>query len=290
MRDAVGASRCAARPQRRWLQRCAAAAAAPPAVATPPQAADHDGAVRAARLRGAGPGLALYDPAALEAEFGGAPLAVAARLADASSRLGAVLLRLAGDWATGSLGAAMRTRASELRTALTRLGPAAVKLGQLLSTRPDLLPGPYLEELARLQDALPGFPDAQAFELIEAELGAPLPALYRRITAKPIAAASLGQVYKAELLDGTPVAVKARAQRTGRAGAHSFSSHSFIPSPSLAPSHRSPGAAPRAGVRRAAGLFPHPAGVPPAGRAPAGPRHQPDRRLRRVRRQNLRRA
>ena len=114
-------------------------------------------------------------------------------MAEVASALGAVGLRTALDVAGGRFGASAPRRASELRSALTRLGPAFVKLGQLLSTRPDLLPAPYLTELSRLQDALPGFPDDAAFKLIEAELGAPLASLYASITPRPIAAASLGQ-------------------------------------------------------------------------------------------------
>ncbi|WVZ97898.1 hypothetical protein U9M48_043401 [Paspalum notatum var. saurae] len=107
-----------------------------------------------------------------------------------------------------------RARAVELRTILTRLGPTFVKIGQGLSTRPDLCPAEYLEELAELQDSLPTFPDEEAFTCIERELGFPMDSIYSAISPSPIAAASLGQVYKARLkYSGKLVAVK--VQRPG---------------------------------------------------------------------------
>ena len=130
-----------------------------------------------------------------------------------TTTLGGVALALALDAASGSLARNERARATQLRQALTSLGVTFVKLGQALSTRPDLLPGAYLEELSELQDGLPGFPDSQAFALVEAELGGPMQSYFRSISPRPIAAASLGQVYRAELLDGTEVAVK--VQRPG---------------------------------------------------------------------------
>eukprot|EP00850_Spirogloea_muscicola_P018939 SM000179S03411 [mRNA] locus=s179:170051:173945:+ [translate_table: standard] len=115
---------------------------------------------------------------------------------------------------TGKLQERLRARARQLRRRLTVLGPTFVKVGQALSTRPDLCPQEYLEELAQLQDALPTFPDTEAFALIERELGAPLESLFSSISAQPIAAASLGQVYKATLRSsGASVAVK--VQRPG---------------------------------------------------------------------------
>ena len=94
-----------------------------------------------------------------------------------------------------------------------QLGPAFIKIGQALSTRPDLAPATYLDELSVLQDDLPGFPDGQAFAIVEEQLGQPLERLFASITPRPVAAASLGQVYKAVLPGGKPVAVK--VQRPG---------------------------------------------------------------------------
>ncbi|MBD2593598.1 AarF/ABC1/UbiB kinase family protein [Nostoc spongiaeforme FACHB-130] len=101
-----------------------------------------------------------------------------------------------------------RRRAVQLRELLTRLGPAYIKIGQALSTRPDLVPPTYLEELTRLQDQLPPFPNEIAYQFIEEELGAPPEDIYVELSAQPIAAASLGQVYKGKLKTGEEVAVK----------------------------------------------------------------------------------
>ncbi|MFQ3613580.1 MAG: AarF/ABC1/UbiB kinase family protein [Cyanobacteriota bacterium] len=98
--------------------------------------------------------------------------------------------------------------AARLREILTELGPTAIKIGQALSTRPDLVSPLFLEELAKLQDELPPFDNKIAFDLIESEIGQPLGSIYREITPNPIAAASLGQVYQAYLHTGEKVAVK----------------------------------------------------------------------------------
>jgi len=94
-----------------------------------------------------------------------------------------------------------------LRT-LTNLGPCFIKVGQALSTRPDLVRRDWLEQLTRLQDDLPAFDHAIALATIEAELGAPAHELFAEFPDYPVAAASLGQVYKARLADGHWVAVK----------------------------------------------------------------------------------
>jgi predicted unusual protein kinase regulating ubiquinone biosynthesis (AarF/ABC1/UbiB family) len=99
-------------------------------------------------------------------------------------------------------------RANELRHILTCLGPTFIKVGQALSTRPDLIRKDFLEELIKLQDQLPPFDNAIAFALIERELAMPVAKAYREISAHPVAAASLGQVYKAVLHTGEEVAVK----------------------------------------------------------------------------------
>ncbi|MBC8160637.1 MAG: AarF/ABC1/UbiB kinase family protein [Roseiflexaceae bacterium] len=100
-----------------------------------------------------------------------------------------------------------------LRLALTELGPTFIKLGQALSTRPDLVSPDYIVELSKLQDAVPPFPTATAIALIEQELGRPLAALFSQFDQPPLAAASLGQVHTATLHDGTAVVVK--IQRPG---------------------------------------------------------------------------
>ena len=98
--------------------------------------------------------------------------------------------------------------ARSILNTLTGLGPCFIKVGQALSTRPDLVRRDWLEELTRLQDDLPSFPHALALERIEQELGAPADQLFAEFPDEPIAAASLGQVYKARLEGNAWVAVK----------------------------------------------------------------------------------
>lgn len=104
--------------------------------------------------------------------------------------------------------ARLERQASWLRQSLIKLGPTFIKIGQALGTRADLLPLAYVKELAKLQDQVPAFPTAEAFARIETELGQTLQQAYAEIDAEPIAAASLGQVYRARLHSGKEVAVK----------------------------------------------------------------------------------
>lgn len=99
-------------------------------------------------------------------------------------------------------------QAAWLRESLIDLGPTFIKIGQALGTRADLLPLAYVKELARLQDQVPAFPTTEAYARIESELGQTLQQAYAEIDAEPIAAASLGQVYRARLHSGKEVAVK----------------------------------------------------------------------------------
>ena len=101
-----------------------------------------------------------------------------------------------------------RGLARRILKTLTGLGPCFIKLGQALSTRPDLVRRDWLEELTRLQDDLPAFPHSVALSRIEQELGAPAEQLFEEFPSAPIAAASLGQVYKACLEGQSWVAVK----------------------------------------------------------------------------------
>ncbi len=99
-------------------------------------------------------------------------------------------------------------RAVQLRRLLTRLGPTFIKVGQALSTRPDLVRQDFLDELIKLQDQLPPFDNALAYRIIERELNRPIKEVYSELSPSPVAAASLGQVYRGRLQSGEEVAVK----------------------------------------------------------------------------------
>lgn len=102
-----------------------------------------------------------------------------------------------------------RVRAKQLTEAITSLGPAIIKGGQALASRPDLLPSEYLEELQNLQDNVPRFSNKVALATVEKELGKPFDEIFDLVTPEPIAAASIGQVYKARLkANGDLVALK----------------------------------------------------------------------------------
>jgi predicted unusual protein kinase regulating ubiquinone biosynthesis (AarF/ABC1/UbiB family) len=123
-------------------------------------------------------------------------------------------------WTLGSLALSLITQgnsrdqrvqrrlAQRILSSLTSLGPCFIKVGQALSTRPDLVRRDWLEELTKLQDDLPPFSHDRALAILEEELGAPASSLFAMFPDYPVAAASLGQVYKARLHDGHWVAVK----------------------------------------------------------------------------------
>lgn len=102
------------------------------------------------------------------------------------------------------------TVAERIRLALEELGPTFVKLGQLMSTRPDLLPDDVILELEKLQDDMPPVPFDEIATVALHELGAPVDTLYPEFDRKPLAAATIGQVHRAVLADGTDVVVKVR--------------------------------------------------------------------------------
>ncbi|MBW1787911.1 MAG: AarF/ABC1/UbiB kinase family protein, partial [Deltaproteobacteria bacterium] len=100
------------------------------------------------------------------------------------------------------------TREERVRMALEELGPTFIKLGQVLSTRPDLISGELIEELSKLQDHVPPFGYDEVRQIVEGELKGTLEDIFESFEETPLAAASIGQVHKARLKDGEVVAVK----------------------------------------------------------------------------------
>ena len=141
------------------------------------------------------------------------PFTVLARLIGIVFPFSTFALGVWWDNLTGNSLLKQKKRARQLIRILTKLGPAYIKIGQALSTRPDVVPPSYLEELTTLQDKIPSFSNEVAFRFIEEELGKRPEEIYAEISPKPIAAASLGQVYKGRLKTGEEVAVK--VQRPG---------------------------------------------------------------------------
>ena len=103
-----------------------------------------------------------------------------------------------------------KSRPEKLRMLFEELGPTFVKLGQILSTRPDLITPEYARELSKLTEKVSPFPVEKARETIRAELGKEPEEIFREFSPEPLAAASIGQVHAAMLMDGTAVVVKVR--------------------------------------------------------------------------------
>jgi predicted unusual protein kinase regulating ubiquinone biosynthesis (AarF/ABC1/UbiB family) len=160
-------------------------------------------------------GLLTYDPAAITRIYAGHPQRLIRRLWQTLVPIGLFLFGVGVDWLLGLLRnpERSRSRARECAELLVELGPAFIKAGQALSTRPDIVPPVLLEELAQLQDQLPGFDSDLAMACIEEDLGAPVDDLFEDLEREPISAASLGQVHRGVLKNGQRVAVK--VQRPG---------------------------------------------------------------------------
>lgn len=158
-----------------------------------------------------------YNPKALEEYFAGKPFVILKRIAQVLSVGGGFLTKIALDNALdrieGNPDLEVK-RAGELRDLITSLGPFYIKLGQALSIRPDILSPRSMVEMQKLCDKVPSYDSKIAMATIERELEGPVSDFFSEITPEPVAAASLGQVYKAELkATGETVAVK--VQRPG---------------------------------------------------------------------------
>ena len=154
-----------------------------------------------------------YNPESNNATYRKRPLTVLARLISIIFPFSTFALGIWWDNLTGNSIPKQKKRARQLIRILTKLGPAYIKIGQALSTRPDVVPPTYLEELTTLQDKIPSFSNEIAFRFIKEELGKRPEEIYAEISPEPIAAASLGQVYKGRLKTGEEVAIK--VQRPG---------------------------------------------------------------------------
>jgi predicted unusual protein kinase regulating ubiquinone biosynthesis (AarF/ABC1/UbiB family) len=149
-----------------------------------------------------------YNPDAIKRYYHWRPWKVIGRSLQVTFLFGWFVWGIQLDKSMGQTELNLPLRAMQLRKLLTHLGPTFIKIGQALSTRPDLVRQDYLEQLTLLQDQVPAFPTEQAFAIIERELNCILEDAFQEISVKPVAAASLGQVYKGRLYSGQTVAIK----------------------------------------------------------------------------------
>lgn len=155
-----------------------------------------------------------YDPVAAEKLLYREPTRWVYRNAQIFLPLAGFVLSVAMDVSMGHEEKRRKKRAAELTRVLSSLGPAIIKAGQALSSRPDLLPAEYLEELQRLQDQVPPFKTSDALGIVEKSLGLEFEQVYELLSDEPIAAASIGQVYRAKLRSSGEI-VALKVQRPG---------------------------------------------------------------------------
>jgi len=157
-----------------------------------------------------------YNVEELQAYFSKRPAIVVQRNAAVLTQLSAFTVAILADWQIGKWEANMPARAKWIRQIMEGLGPAYIKIAQQLSTRVDVIPQVYINELQRLQDNVKVFPTVEARRVLEEGLGRPVDTVFEWLSEDPIAAASLGQVYRGKLRaewGGSEVAVK--VQRPG---------------------------------------------------------------------------
>ena len=160
-------------------------------------------------------GLLEYDPETIKKIYQRNPRRLLSRLWQTLIPIFFLLIKIGWEKLIGTLKNEEKAKelGQEFTNLLVQLGPAFIKAGQALSTRPDIVPGIVLEELAQLQDQLPGFDGKLALACIEEDLETKIDNIFESIDIEPISAASLGQVHKGILKNGKNVAVK--VQRPG---------------------------------------------------------------------------
>ena len=155
---------------------------------------------------------------ALDPSQGGGWPYVASRVVEIAFGTAGFALSLLGDAATGKMNdkETVQKRASQVRELLVNLGPSFIKVGQALANRPDIVREDYMQELCLLQDQVPFFDNEEAMAILREEFqGQELDQVFSEMSAEPVAAASLGQVYRARLRDGRgEVAVKVQRPNT----------------------------------------------------------------------------
>lgn len=154
----------------------------------------------------------VYNPEQLGRYFRKRPKAIATRLWQIVSASSSFFVKVFIDYLLGNTEDIEVARAAELRNTIVSLGPFFIKLGQALSIRPDILSPRSMVELQQLCDKVPSFDTKLALKTIEDEFGRPVSDLFYEMTPEPVAAASLGQVYKAKLVSTNEV-VAVKVQR-----------------------------------------------------------------------------